>query len=227
MVPGVAAQARAHASPAPGSASAWGRLGSLKGAPGSPAGPGSAPGPVGGHSRGAPSPLARPPQCGAGSLGKPADTIPPQDMRRHVDTITIVQAPPGGREPSASAPGGHFSGSLARAQGGEVREAGITGPTAARQPLARADTLARAPLEVDRRCVEREGGDARVALAGELRAPPPNTVQRAHGLASLQGVRPHQGRCRGTHARKAYFSSMYQVPQAGMRASAKGASRAV
>ena len=47
------------------------------------------------------------------------------------------------------------------------------------------------PVEVNRRCVERAGGDARVMLAGELRAPPPgNTVQRAHGLPSLQGALP-------------------------------------
>ncbi|KAK9841993.1 hypothetical protein WJX81_003057 [Elliptochloris bilobata] len=43
------------------------------------------------------------------------------------------------------------------------------------------------------RCVGREGGDARVAFSGELRTPSPrNTVQRAHGLASLQGVRFYQ-----------------------------------
>lgn len=43
-------------------------------------------------------------------------------------------------------------------------------------------------MEVDRRCVQREGGGARAALSGELAAAPPgNTVARAHGLASLQG----------------------------------------
>ena len=126
------------------------------------------------------------PRGGAGYLGKPADTIAPLNMRRHADTITIVQAPPGGGRPSS---GGPASGSPARAQGREVHVPGIARPAAAGEALARAETLARAPLEVDRRCVEREGGDGRGVLACELRAQPPNTVQRAHGLASLQGAR--------------------------------------
>lgn len=93
-------------------------------------------------------------------------------------------------------PGGDTGASAAGSDGPEPRAAAGRGAGAGRAGAgALADTPVKAPdetpVEVDRRCVERAGGDARVVLAGELRAPPPgNTVQRAHGLPSLQGALP-------------------------------------
>ena len=46
----------------------------------------------------------------------------------------------------------------------------------------------RGVVEVDRRCTDRSGGDARVKLLQPMKQPPPgNTVQEAHKVASLQG----------------------------------------
>ncbi len=43
-------------------------------------------------------------------------------------------------------------------------------------------------MEVDARCTNRSGGDARVRLQQPLKQPAPgNTVQEAHKLSTLQG----------------------------------------
>ncbi len=85
--------------------------------------------------------------------------------------------PPG----SASVSGGQAAGA------GSSTGLAVGAPNAGPHGVA---ALVAGHVEVDRRCVGREGGDARVALAGLLPAPPAgNTVQRAHGLASLQGAR--------------------------------------
>ncbi|CAL8460566.1 g95 [Coccomyxa elongata] len=47
----------------------------------------------------------------------------------------------------------------------------------------------RSTVEVDARCTNRSGGDARVRLQQPVKQPPPgNTVQEAHKLSTLQGV---------------------------------------
>lgn len=52
---------------------------------------------------------------------------------------------------------------------------------------------AHAIVEVDRRCPDLSGGDARVRLSFPLEQPPArNTVLAAHGLASLEGVTSHR-----------------------------------
>lgn len=47
----------------------------------------------------------------------------------------------------------------------------------------------RSTVEVNARCTNRSGGDARVRLQQPLKQPPPgNTVQQAHKLTTLQGT---------------------------------------
>jgi hypothetical protein len=169
--------------PVLGAAGAWGRLGSLRGDP--PPAPSMAT-------------RARPPAGGPGLLGAPAAYLgrPPSirpgwapgggDPAAVHGRQGFAGPPAAAPAPAALPPGSASLGGRWAAGGGSSGGLAEGAPSAGPHGAA---MLAAGHVEVDRRCVGREGGDARVALAGPLPAPPAgNTVQRAHGLASLQGA---------------------------------------